>query len=394
MDQKGDVFVFGTGFWGGWIYKLLDKSDLPVKAFIDNNPEYQKKLSARQMLEAVQNEFEDGYLESWDLPAQVRKSDSPACLRYLSEKTYLEYEKLGDTLIGKNPNQAYLCYENAAFLASDAAEKKRLKEKKDALVQKQPVSVRKACILILSYNQKYMTEKCLESIRDNCDPETHSIVILDNASTDGSAQWLSEYVKKHGDQDADCEITLALSDENLGFPAGCNAASEYASPEEDIFLLNNDTRLPANALFWLRMGLYESEAVGAVGAVQNYDANKDQHDDVERSLPEDYLEYGAQHNVYMEDPYVEKNKLSGFAMLIKHGLYHELGGFDERFSPGYFEDDDLCVRIRECGKKLLICRNAFIYHAGSQSFAKRPEAEKLVETNRRKFIEKWGYDIR
>lgn len=42
MDQKGDVFVFGTGFWGGWIYKLLDKSDLPVKAFIDNNPEYQK----------------------------------------------------------------------------------------------------------------------------------------------------------------------------------------------------------------------------------------------------------------------------------------------------------------------------------------------------------------
>ncbi len=359
-----------------------------------DNPAYQERISARQMLEAVQNEFEDGYLEKWDLPRQVtkEKKEEIARLRYLSKDTYREYERMGDELTWKNTDQAYLCYENAAFLAPDPLERRRLTKKKTALAGKHPVSVRRTCMLILSYNQKYMTQKCLESIEDNCDPEAVSLVILDNASTDGSAEWLSEYVKKHKAGSDNCEITLALSDENLGFPAGCNAASEYASPEEDILLLNNDTRLPANALFWLRMGLYESEEIGAAGAVQNYDANRDQHDAVEKSLPEEYMEYGAQHNVYSADPYVEKNRLSGFAMLIKHGLYHELGGFDERFSPGYFEDDDLCVRIRQLGKKLIICRNSFIYHAGSQSFAVRPEAEKLVETNRRKFIEKWGYD--
>lgn len=374
-----------------------------------DNPAYQEKISARQMLEAVQAEFDEGYLEKWDLPRVVTKPageeqreqapedagkvsvpEKPARLRYLEEHTYREYEAMGDVLTGKNADQAYLCYENAAFLAPEEAEQARLTKKKEALAKQYAVDVRRVCILILSYNQRYLTQKCLESIADNCDPANVSVIVLDNASADDSPKWLQEYMDTHKAEDGNIEMMLLLSDENLGFPAGCNAAAQYAPEDADLFLLNNDTRLPAGALFRLRMSLYEKEDIGAAGAVQNYNANKDQTQEVELSLPEQYMAYGAKHNRTVNDPPEEKKKLSGFAMLIRHGLYHALGGFDERFSPGYYEDDDLCLRIRREGYRLVVCRGSFIYHAGSQSFAKRPGVEELVERNRLKFIDKWG----
>ncbi|MCR5178431.1 MAG: glycosyltransferase family 2 protein, partial [Lachnospiraceae bacterium] len=374
-----------------------------------DNPTYQEKISARQMLEAVQAEFDEGYLEKWDLPRVVTKAEErqqietgqdkpgettasarPARLRYLEEDTYREYEVMGDSLAEKKPEQAYLCYENAAFLATDETERTRLTEKKETYTAKHPVDVRKTCILILSYNQRYLTEKCLESIADNCDPANVSVIVLDNASADDSPKWLHEYIDTHKAEDGNIEMMLLLSDENLGFPAGCNAAAEYAPEDADLFLLNNDTRLPANALFRMKMCLYEKEDIGAVGAVQNYNANKDQTQEVELSLPEQYMAYGAKHNRTVNDPPEEQKKLSGFAMLIRHGLFHALGGFDERFSPGYYEDDDLCLRIRREGFRLFVCRGSFIYHAGSQSFAKKSAVEELVERNHLKFIEKWG----
>ncbi|MCR5674241.1 MAG: glycosyltransferase [Lachnospiraceae bacterium] len=312
-------------------------------------------------------------------------------LRYLTQETYLTYERLGDDLIAVNPDQAYLCFENAAFLAPDDGERERLSEKNRVLKSMRPVGVRKVCILILSYNQKGLTENCLGSIAANCDPQTVSLIVLDNASTDGSAEWLGDYVAAHAADRDNCEMVLLCSDENLGFPAGCNAAAAYASPEEDIFLLNNDTQLPANALFWLRMGLYESDDIGAVSGFQDI-GSIEQTEKMTLDRPEEFMEYGARHNVFSEHPYEERTKISGFAMLIRHGLFGELGGFDEQFSPGYFEDDDLCYRIREAGYRLMVCRNSLIYHAGGQSFSKRPDVRELFERNRRKFIEKWGND--
>ncbi|MCR5674546.1 MAG: HAD-IIIC family phosphatase [Lachnospiraceae bacterium] len=356
-----------------------------------DNPKYQEKLSARQMLETVQEVFQDGYIEKWDLPAAGTKEreGGPERLKYLKEDTWKEYEELGDRLLDRNVNQAWLCYENAAFLTADEAERKRLTEKKDALKDK-GVSVQKTCIVILSYNQKYLMARCLESIETNCNPEAYSLVVFDNASKDGVADELKNYAANHDDT-AGGAVTLVLNDENLGFAGGCNAACAYAPATDDLLLLNNDTRMPANALFWLRMGLYDRDDVGAVGGVQNYGSNPDQAEDVEFPLPDQFMEYGARRNTYMDYPYDERNKLSGFAMLIRGGLYGELNGFDEQFSPGYFEDDDLCFRIRERGYRLLVCHNSFIYHAGSQSFRERKDILELFERNRQRFIAKWGY---
>ena len=387
-----------------------------------DNPVYQEKLSAKQMLLIAQEEFQDGYRESWGeegkAEAKAANSTSGAFgvepgaaqgaagsgmdsrdasvfqqsrLRYLQQGTWKEYERLGDLLIGQNDDQAYLCYENAEFLCDDPEAVKVVREKRLRLREQAKVNVRRACIVILSYNNRYLMEKCLESILTNCSTESASVVILDNGSTDGVAKWL-ETVRSD-------RVQVILSRENLGFAKGCNAAAAYAPAGEDIFLLNNDTRLPANALFWLRMGLYADGKVGATGALQNYTGA--QLVDVKFDLPEQYMEFGAGFNRIPEDPqevravdslYTPMRKLSGFAMLIRRQLYDALHGFDEAFSPGYFEDDDLCERIRREGYSLLLCRNAFIYHAGSQSFAKREDLEALFAKNRKRFEEKWGYD--
>lgn len=375
-----------------------------------DNPAYQAKLTARQMLEAAQEAFDDGYKESWGGDSQANVVDGeygsdgtdtaelePSRfepgenrLEYLSPDTWKIYADMADELMGgasseggvPNFDQAYLCVENAEFLCDDDDVCSQLQSMKEELLASGAVSVRPVCFIILSYNNVYLTEECLRSIYSNCAPGSFSIVILDNASDDETVKWLKSR--------ADDNLTLLLSDENMGFGPGCNEALKYADPEADIFFLNNDTRMPANALFWLRMGLYAADDVGAAGALQNYSSY--QLLDVSFDLPYQYMEFGARHNVRTDDPYEYVRKLSGFALLIRRDVIDEVGAFDEQFAPGYFEDDDLCTRIGEQGYKLVLCRNSFIYHAGSQSFAENPDAEAIFERNRQRFIDKWGFD--
>lgn len=295
---------------------------------------------------------------------------------------YIIYEKLGDEHIGGNINQAYLCYENAEFLCKDENIRAGLTEKKNKLLCNNSLSVRKTSIIIVSYNCMYMMQKCIEAIRSSCPEKACEIVVVDNASSDGIREWLCEQE----------DIKVILLDENVGFPVGCNIGAQYSEPENDILLLNNDTRLAHNSLFWLRMGLYENERIGASGGISNYAGNRQQVD-IEYPLPAEYLEYGRAVNVPMQCPYEERVRLSGFAMLVKRDAWNMCGGMDESFSPGYFEDDDLSMRLVLNGYRLILCRNSFIYHAGSQSFANKDGVNELLEQHRRLFENKFGFDI-
>ncbi len=343
-----------------------------------SNSYYQSKLTAKQMLMIAQEEFGEGYIEEWDekdpVLERLKEKEDPvnwnieveSPLKYLTTKTWKDYELLGDRLSDKNANQAYLCFENALFLCPDEEQKKRLTDNIDKFNHIHEISVRKTAIVILSYNCKYMMKKCVESIYTNCNPQTYQMVILDNASSDGIAEWLKKLPAEN--------LTLLLSDENMGFPAGCNAAVSYAPKDYDLFFLNNDTRMPPNALFWLRMALYDSESVGATGAIQNY-YDPQGKTDQRINTPEEFVKYGAEKNVFLDDPIEEVPVLNGFAMLIKRNVYDKTQGFDENFTPGYFEDDDLSLQICKAGYRLFLCNNSFIYHAGSQSFTKRSYTE-------------------
>ena len=127
-----------------------------------------------------------------------------------------------------------------------------------------------------------MTSQCINSIRQTILAEDTQIIVVDNASKDGSAEWLRQ-------QD---DLRVRFNNENAGFPKGCNQGIELADKDADIFLLNNDAVLTPNALFWLKIALYENDRVGSSGSMSNYVSN-DQMIEEDFVNPADEINYAV-----------------------------------------------------------------------------------------------------
>ena len=342
-----------------------------------DNPAYRARLTAMQMLNAVQGEYQEKAYADEELKTdrlingfKIRKAtDIPE---------YKIYERIGDRKNGSNKEQAWLSWQHAKYLCEDQSEKERINNK----MQELGVTVPKVSIVIASYNSSVMMRECLDSIRKNCNPDTYSIIIVDNASTDGVREYLQEQK----------DIILICNNENMGFPKACNQGIEAAPGGEDIFFLNNDVQMTRNALYWVRMGLYESGDTGASGCISNY-AGIGQMRELLLANEENYCVYGGRLNTPVSDPYDEAKILCGFAMLVKRECIDNLGGMDEAFSPGYYEDTDLSLRLRANGYRLRICKNSFIYHAGGKSFKKRPDLDAINDRNLLYLAQKWGTDF-
>jgi glycosyltransferase involved in cell wall biosynthesis len=82
-------------------------------------------------------------------------------------------------------------------------------------------------------------------------------------------------------------------------------------------------------------------------------------------------------------------KLSGFCLLMKRAVYDAIGGLDERFGLGFFDDDDLAERARRAGFELAVAHDLFVHHFGSRTFAGNGvDAEKLLDENAGRFAAK------
>jgi glycosyltransferase involved in cell wall biosynthesis len=81
-------------------------------------------------------------------------------------------------------------------------------------------------------------------------------------------------------------------------------------------------------------------------------------------------------------------RIVGFCLLTKRSVWDEIGGFDERFSPGNFEDDDYCLRACMAGYRNMVVGDVFIHHHGSVS-CKQLDFAGILQENQRKFFEKW-----
>lgn len=312
-----------------------------------------------------------------------------------------------------NVNKAYLCMEQA-LLYCDAQEDREVIESSFNEIKERPgVSVRGVSVMILSYNDLELMKMCIDSIEETFPMNSFEIVVVDNASTEkGVIDYLRD--KEKG---AEYCFKLIENSENLGFPAGCNIGAENCNPENDIFFLNNDACMTPGAIFWLRMGLYEKRNVGATGPLSNSaslqeidghyfldllpDAAKDEENPGrwhKKMNPEMAFEifktYSNNRSTLLRNPYIKAFRLTGFALLLSHEAKKAVAVgeqvFDELFSPGYFEDDDLGIRLATAGFEQYICQNSFVYHNGGGGFEGHNDA---MEASREKFREKWGFDI-
>src|SRR5260370_23534335 len=84
-------------------------------------------------------------------------------------------------------------------------------------------------------------------------------------------------------------------------------------------------------------------------------------------------------------------KLSGFCLLMKRAVYDKIGGLDERFGLGFFDDDDLAERARRAGFELAVAHDLFVHHFGSRTIAGNGiDAGKLLDENAKRYAAKWG----
>lgn len=286
---------------------------------------------------------------------------------------YLAYAKYLETI---NLKQAYLTYENALYFCDDETMKKTIQSKLDEIAYRNG-KVEPASIVILCYNNRPLTQQCIESIRETTPEFAREIVIVDNNSQDDSVDYLRQQK----------DIVLIENDYNAGFPGGCNIGIEAAKPENDIFLLNNDTIMCFNTLYTLRMGLYEKDNYGSAGCVTNNCANN-QSVFKSESL-DDLKEFGRNNNIPNKRSEI-KLMLIGFALIVKRKVLEKVGYLDERFNPGNFEDDDLSLRILMNNYQNVLVYNSFLIHLGSVSF-NNADYFNLLHKNFDKLIDKYNF---
>lgn len=239
----------------------------------------------------------------------------------------------------------------------------------------------KTSIVILTYNKLEYTQQCIESIRKYTAPESYEIIVVDNRSTDGTVEWLSNQN----------DIKTILNNDNLGFPKGCNQGIEI-STGDNVLLLNNDTIVTHNWLDNLLNCLYSNEKIGAVGPVTNSAAYY-QSIPVNYNSIEEMIDFARTYNIPNPSQWEERIKLIGFCLLVKREVINKIGLLDELFSPGNYEDDDYSFRILNAGYKLILCKDTFIHHFGSVSFKENQSSFiSLLQQNKDKFIRKWGFD--
>ncbi|MCH7674735.1 glycosyltransferase family 2 protein, partial [candidate division KSB1 bacterium] len=237
-------------------------------------------------------------------------------------------------------------------------------------------------MIIPVFNQSHYTYQCLKSILENSPQDLYEVIIVDDRSTDDTQKILNN-IKN---------IKVITNTENLGFLQNCNKGSK-ASKGEFILFLNNDTEV-MQAWLTSMLSIFERfEKVGAVGAKLIYPDGKLQEAGGIIWKDGSGWNYGKRDNAEKpEYNYLrEVDYCSAACLMVRADVFSEIGCFDERYIPGYFEDTDLAFSIRDQGYKVLYQPQAVVIHYEGVSAGRdlTKGFKQSQEINRLKFVEKW-----
>lgn len=237
-------------------------------------------------------------------------------------------------------------------------------------------------VIIPVYNKIDYTYRCLASIQNSPSRYSFEIIVVDDCSSDATEEVLQQVEN----------LRLVTNEHNLGFIHSCNKGAALARGKCLLFL-NNDTYILPGWMDELRgtfdlfpeAGLVGSKLLFPNGALQEAggviwsDAsgwNYGRGDDPENP------EYS-----YLR----EVDYCSGASIMVPQQLFQELGGFDTRYAPAYFEDTDLAFAVRRAGRKTFFQPLSQVVHfEGVSSGTDTSTGVKAYQvTNRQKFFDKW-----
>jgi len=233
-------------------------------------------------------------------------------------------------------------------------------------------------IIILTCNELEYTKQCVESILAHTQ-HPYELIFVDNGSGDDSPAYLAGLPNAR----------VIRNETNLGFPKGCNQGLAVARGDY-VLLLNNDTIVTPGWLSRLVVVAESDPRIGLVGPVSNCVSGPQQVEASYQTAAE-MQEAAAKLAQEHRGTLVEVERLVGFCLLIKREVLDKVGALDERYGLGLFEDDDLCLRARQVGYRLVYAPEVFIHHFGSRTFAGLGiDGAQALESSKRQFEQKWG----
>src|SRR5262249_37952507 len=156
---------------------------------------------------------------------------------------------------------------------------------------------------------------------------------------------------------------------------------------------NNDTVVTDGWLTRLVDAVERTPGAGLAGPVSNYVSGQQLVEAGYASLDE-LDRWAAAWSASHDGETRPAGRVVGFCLLARREVIQAIGGLDERFGAGNFEDDDFCVRARAAGFGAVIARDAFVHHTGNQTFAgQRIDYAESLTRNGAMFEEKWGAPI-
>lgn len=246
-------------------------------------------------------------------------------------------------------------------------------------------------ICIVSLDALEYLEPLLASIREYTTRLDYEIIMADNASTDGTADWIAETCP---------EITLIRNQQNIGFTRGNNQAMNLARGDF-LLLLNPDTLLTGDCfgpqIDYLRanpqVGISIPKVLNADGSFQQQSRRGDARP-VEvfgyflrlgRLFPENKALNGYLQSWLPEGEIAEVKAVSGSCMFIRREVYEEIGGLDERFFA-YQEDSDYCLRAQDAGWKVMYVPLSSIIHYAGEGGSKTQPYRSIYQWHRSYYL--------
>lgn len=237
----------------------------------------------------------------------------------------------------------------------------------------------KLTVILVFYNNAHLSLLSLLSIKQNADVN-YEVVVVDNCSNDLTDALL------------DCidNATVIRNRTNLGFAPACMQGVQQSRGDYVCFL-NNDALLEPNSLKAALRNFENDSRIGAVGGrILCADGRLQEAGSIlwcdgtstsyGRGDDPDKLQYSFRRPV---------DYCSGAFLITPRRLFEEVGGFDEVFAPGYYEDADYCMRLWTKGFRVLYEPLSGIRHYENAGSANKAAALTHVMVNHRTFWQRW-----
>jgi GT2 family glycosyltransferase/glycosyltransferase involved in cell wall biosynthesis len=243
-------------------------------------------------------------------------------------------------------------------------------------------------IVIPAFENSHLTRECLRALAANTPLDLIEVIVVDDASGDGTPRMLSEIPG----------LVAHRNDENMGFLRSCNMGASLARGEYVLFL-NNDTQVTPGWLEALLDAAQSASDIGAVGSKLVYPDGR-----LQEAGAIVWSDASAHNFGRGQDPDApefnfrrEVDYCSGASLLVRRELFEELGGFDLRFQPIYYEETDLCFSLASRGFRVLYEPRSIVRHfegategtdEGSGVGGRRGKEHQ--HRNRHVFAQKWA----